>query len=209
MSTPDEIRDFFCSLVGQGRRFETQVAMAQFLGLKPSNATTLYKFLKGRQTAYPFVIQWFEKLGGKVRLPDEHLEEFALIPRENAVAGCGSSEETDGGIAGVYAFRKDFLQRIHVSETHAAMMYVKGDSMSPLITDGDTVLIDKADVEPREGYIYLCGFGDDLMVKKLQRIPRGWKICSLNPEYTPIIVEGDDLNTFRVYGRVRWVGRVV
>ena len=199
MNTPEEIRDFFNSLIGPERRFETQVAMAQFLGLKVSTATTLYKFLKGRNTSYNLVVSWF----------DEQLEEFAFIPRVKAVAGCGSSLETEGGIAGVYAFRKEFLQRIHVSEKNAVMMYVKGDSMMPMITDGDTVLVDQNDKEPREGYIYLCGFGDDLMVKKLQRTPRGWKICSLNTEYEPIIVEGDELDTFRVYGRVRWVGRVV
>ena len=209
MTTPEEIRDFFNSLTGPGRRFETQVAMAQFLGLKTSTATTLYKFLKGRNTSFNLVVSWFEKLGGKVYLPDEQMEDFAFVPRVKAVAGCGSSLETEGGIAGVYAFRKDFLQRIHVSDKNAVMMYVKGDSMMPMITDGDTVLVDQKDNEPREGYIYLCGFGEDLMVKKLQRTPRGWKICSLNPEYDPIVVEGDELSTFRVYGRVRWIGRVV
>jgi len=209
MCTPEEIRAYFTSLIGRGRRFETQVAMAKFLGLQTSTATTLYKFLKGRNTAFNLVMTWFGMLGGSVLLPDEKMDDFALIPRVEAIAGAGSSLETNGNVAGVYAFRKEFLRRLHISERHAVMMYVKGDSMMPMISDGDTILIDQNDKEPREGYFYVCGFAEDLMVKKLQRTPRGWKICSLNPEYLPIVVEGDDLDNFRVYGRVRWIGRVV
>lgn len=207
--TPDEIREFFLSLIGEGKRFESSIAMAKSLGLTRSKASTFYCFLKGAKTQYQLVIEWFLNLGGQIALPDERMEEYAFVPRVKAVAGCGSSFETDDAVAGLYAFRKEFLERIHVKADKAVMMYVRGDSMEPVISDGDTVMVDKTDTSAREGYMYLVGFEDDLMVKRLQRTPRGWKICSVNPNYPPVPVEGDDLDTFRVYGRVRWIGRVV
>ena len=87
------------------------------------------------------------------------------------------------------------------------MMYVRGDSMEPLINDHDTILVDTRDNEPRDGFIYLIGFGETAMVKRLQRTPRGWNLCSENKNYPPIPVEGQEV--MQVHGRVRWFGRVV
>ena len=53
------------------------------------------------------------------------------------------------------------------------------------------------------------GFGEELLVKRVQRTPRGWLLKSENRDFSDIVVEGPDLETFRVYGRVRWFGRVV
>ena len=207
--SPDDIREFFLSQIGEGKKFESSIAMAKSLGLTRSKASTFYCFLKGAKTQYQLVIEWFTALGGQIALPEKRLEEFAFIPRVTAIAGCGSSFETDDSIEGLYAFRKQFLERIHVHSDKAVMMYVRGDSMEPVISDGDTVMVDKTDITAKEGYMYLVGFEDDLMVKRLQRIPNGWRICSINPEYAPVLVEGDDLEKFRIYGRVRWIGRVV
>ena len=141
--------------------------------------------------------------------PDERLSGFELVPRVKAVAGAGESLVTEDGIAGMYAFRREFLEKIHVSAKDAVMMYVSGDSMTPLICDGDTLLFDSRDTEPREGYIYVCSFGESLMVKRLQQIPGGWQLCSENARYSAIPIQGDDLDQFRVYGRVRWFGRII
>ena len=63
--------------------------------------------------------------------------------------------------------------------------------------------------ELRDGDIFLVGFGEELLVKRVQRTPRGWLLKSENRDFSDIVVEGPDLETFRVYGRVRWFGRVV
>ena len=207
--SPDEIRDYFLSLIGEGKKFESGIDMAKSLGLTRSKASTFYCFLKGAKTQYQLVVDWFMALGGQIALPEKRLEEFAFIPRVKAVAGCGSSFVTDDDIEGLYAFRKEFLEKIHVKADNAVMMYVSGDSMEPVISNGDTVLVDKTDTTAKEGHLYLVGFEDDLMVKRLQRTPNGFRICSINPEYNPVLVEGDDKDKFRIYGRVRWIGKVV
>ena len=203
------ILDFFKSQIGKGKRFKTVADMVRFLGMDPGTRTTLDKFLNGASTQYGYVFDWFTKLGGQIALPDQKLSGFELIPRVKAIAGAGESFVTEDGVAGMYAFRKEFLSRIGVSSKKAAMMYVSGDSMTPLICDGDTLLFDTEDTEPKEGYIYVCSFGDALMVKRLQMIPGGWQLCSENSRYSPTPIQGDELQNFRVHGRVRWFGRII
>ena len=207
--TPSEMINFFLSLIGKGKRFSSRAEMARFLGLGDERRMTLDRFLKGTSTQYEYVMEWFLKLGGQMIPPDEKMSGFELIPRVKAIAGAGESFVTEDGVAGMYAFRKEFLSRIGVNAKKAAMMYVSGDSMTPLICDGDTLLFDTEDTEPREGYIYVCSFGDALMVKRLQMIPGGWQLCSENPRYSPTPIQGDELQNFRVHGRVRWFGRII
>lgn len=38
---------------------------------------------------------------------------------------------------------------------------------------------------------------------------RGWLLRSENRDFADVAVEGPDLEAFRVYGRVRWFGRVL
>lgn len=207
--TSEDLVAFFQSQIGDNRRFPTAADMARFLGLGEKRRMTLDRFLKGTKTQYDFVLDWFVKLGGQVATPDQRLVEFELIPRVKAVAGAGESFITEDGVAGMYAFRKEFLSKIGVNAKKVAMMYVSGDSMTPLICDGDTLLFDTDDTDPREGYIYVCSFGDALMVKRLQMIPGGWQLCSENQRYSPTPIQGDELDSFRVHGRVRWFGRII
>lgn len=135
--------------------------------------------------------------------------EFALIPKVTARAGAGSSLETDGAVEGYYAFRINFLQRAGVHPEDSIMLDVLGESMQPLIMSGDTILVDRRQNEPRDGRIYLVGLGEELLVKRLQKAPRGWLLVSQNPDFSLTAVQGADLELFRVYGRVCWFGRVL
>lgn len=151
-------------------------------------------------------------MGGRIFYPHQPRpveEDYAFIPKVKAVAGAGSSLETDGEVTGFYAFRREFLQRCHISSDNSAMMMVRGDSMEPLIRSGDTVLFDQNDTEPKDSGIYVLAYGDELVIKKLVRTLVGWEICSLNPAYPPIKVQGDEISMLKVHGRVRWFGRVI
>lgn len=207
--TAESLVEYFKSMIGKGRRFATQVDMARFLGLDERHCTVLYRFLKGGKIQYNSLIDWLNKFNAQLVFPDDRLIEYAFVPRAVAVAGAGESFVIDDGIAGYYAFRNEFLEKIHVRAKDAMMMYVSGDSMTPLICDGDTVLFNTKDTEPKDGFIYVCSFGDALMVKRLQKMPGGWQLCSENMRYSPLPIQGDDLNNFRVHGRVRWFGRVI
>ena len=136
-------------------------------------------------------------------------DEFVMVAKVSAKAGAGSSCLTGGDVQGYYAFRLPFLQRVGISPNQCVMLDVMGDSMQPLIMNGDTILVDKSQTTPQDGKIFLVGLGEELLVKRLQRTPRGWLLVSQNTEYAPIPVEDCDLESFRIHGRVRWFGRVV
>ena len=89
------------------------------------------------------------------------------------------------------------------------MLDVIGNSMEPLIRHKDTILVDQSVKEPSDGKIFLVGLGEELLVKRLQRTARGWLLRSENRDFADVAVEGPDLKAFRVYGRVRWFGRVL
>jgi hypothetical protein len=65
---------------------------------------------------------------------------------------------------------------------------VRGDSMQPLLHDGDTVLVAMG-VEPVTGNIVLARTDDGYVVKRLERITtRGVYLQSLNAQYDVIVV---------------------
>ena len=173
----------------------------------------LTQWLSGQRTpSLKTLAPILEKMGVTLSAPTLDPVEYVMIPKVAAKAGAGSSLITDDAVAGFYAFRREFLQREHICASKSVMMDVLGDSMSPLIMNKDTILVDQsANTQQHlcEGKIFLVGFGEDLLVKRVQRSPRGWLLVSQNPDYAPIPVEGPDLEAFRIYGRVRWFGRVV
>lgn len=65
---------------------------------------------------------------------------------------------------------------------------VQGESMLPLLHDGDTVLIELG-VKPRNGSIVVARSDDGYVVKRLNRITtRGIYLDSLNPDYEPMVI---------------------
>ncbi|WP_417292559.1 S24 family peptidase [Desulfovibrio porci] len=170
----------------------------------------LTQWLSGQRTpSLKSLAPILEKMGVTLQAPSLDPVEYVMIPKVAARAGAGSSLLTEDAVHGYYAFRREFLQREHICGNHAVMLDVLGDSMAPLILNRDTILVDQSSTELRDGNIYLVGLGDELLVKRLQRTPRGWMLVSQNQDYAPMTVEGPDPENFRVYGRVRWFGRVI
>lgn len=170
----------------------------------------LYRWLKGeRSPQLEMIGPILDKLNVTIAHPKDELYDYALVPRVRAVAGAGESFDISGVIAGYYAFRQDFLRASGIPQDKAVTMFVRGDSMEPVIKDGDMILIDQSDIMPRDGFIYLMNLAGALMVKRLFRLPNGWRIYSENAKYLPTDVLGDELESLKVFGRVRWFGMVL
>lgn len=175
------------------------------LGLK--DPSVLSHWLSGRRSPSLSVLgPVMDAIGVSVSMGDVPPADFAYIPKVAAVAGCGSSVETSGEIEGMYAFRKEFIFRHALHPRQCILLDVKGDSMEPILHDGDTVLVDKSDTMPQDGKIYLVSLGDELMVKHLYKTPRGLLLRSENSRYPDIPVEAADRDGCRIHGRVRWFG---
>ena len=189
-------------------RFDGNVAEAsRAWGVKNDN---LHKWLRGdRAPKLEQIGPVLDRLGISLAVPGLELDGFDLVRKVAAVAGCGESLETEDGTLGWYAFRREFFRRLNINARACVLMTARGDSMMPLIHEGDTLLVDESQKEPKDGTIFAVGLGDALMVKRLQKIPEGWNLCSENPSSPPVPVTHENLEQFRVYGRVRWFGRVL
>lgn len=212
MNTADQIRKYFNSLIGPGKKFADAAKMARFLGLSQTTATKFFKFLDGKSdTGFNAVSEWLDRIGFTITPPDEKLEGFCLVRMVEAEAGAGESFLTSGRTVGQYAFRDSFIKREHLHAEKCVLMRVRGDSMMPLINEGDTILVDESELgkKMQDGQIHVIGLDDALMVKRMAKIPGGWRLCSENRERGDVDVVGEELNQLRVYGRVRWFGRVI
>ncbi len=130
-----------------------------------------------------------------------------MVPKVRArLSAGGGSFEVQAMPVGGQPFAHAWLAR---KGTPSAMvlMDVVGDSMEPEIRDGDTVLVDRATEELRFGQVYAVGLEDAVLVKRIMRTPDGLALVSDNPAYSPIRVRGDELEQFRVIGRVVWLCR--
>lgn len=130
-----------------------------------------------------------------------------MVPKVRArLSAGGGSFEVQAMPVGGQPFAHAWLAR---KGTPSAMvlMDVVGDSMEPEIRDGDTVLVDRATEDLRFGQVYAVGLEDAVLVKRIMRTPDGLALVSDNPAYSPIRVRGDELEQFRVIGRVVWLCR--
>lgn len=207
----NDIRTFFEAQIGEGKRFSGRAEMARFLGLTTTTQTKFFSFLDGANTGCESVLDWMDRLKFTVDFPDEKLEGFELVDMVAAQLGGGESFITSGRITGQYAFRESFMRREGLHADKCVLMRVVGDSMEPLIREGDTLLVDESEAgrTVKDNQIHVIGLDDALMVKRLIKIPRGWRLHSENKEKGDVDITGEDLNSLRVYGRVRWFGRVV
>lgn len=171
---------------------------------------TLGRWLDGsRKPTVAELGKVFDRLGITLHEPGLDFMQFEMIPKVEALAGAGSSLVTSGETTGLYAFRQDFLRRIGVHANKCVMLDVAGESMQPLIMNGDTILVDTSQTTLKDGEIFLVTLGEELLVKRVQRTVRGWMLVSQNPNFAPMPVEECDLDSFVVRGRVRWFGRVM
>ncbi|AUH53188.1 phage repressor protein C [Chromobacterium sp. ATCC 53434] len=139
-------------------------------------------------------------------------EEFCFIPRYNlkASAGFGTSASAEQPMF-YMAFRRYWVKNyLNASPRDLAVLSVKGDSMSGVLEDRDTILVNTAERNPGEG-LFVIRIGDDIFVKQLQRLPgSAVQVKSANPLYETFTVDlVRTAGEFEVIGRVVWFGRQI
>lgn len=137
-------------------------------------------------------------------------ENFVFIPEYKLSFGCSSGgctapewiEQPDGQ----GAYRRDFFQARHINPKNCRRARAEGDSMEPLICDGDAVLfVEEPKGTPvRDGHIYALRYGGALKIKRLYRKANGDLIIrSDNAKYPDEVIPNtmtDDL--IQIYGPV-------
>ncbi|MFO8049394.1 MAG: S24 family peptidase [Desulfosudaceae bacterium] len=129
------------------------------------------------------------------------------VPRVKArLHAGGGSFETSPEVDSGHAFDRDWLRR-RGKPDKMVLMDVIGDSMSPVIEEGDTVLIDQSQTEIYAGRIYAVGIDDTVVVKRVEKHPRRLVLHSANQAYAPLFLDPVEARTTRIIGRVIWICR--
>jgi phage repressor protein C with HTH and peptisase S24 domain len=144
------------------------------------------------------------------RQPQESVdkENFLLLPRQEEAAAAGS-ETPDAPFDGaIIALRHDWIRAVcGVEPNQLALETAVGESMSPTIRDGATLLIDTTDRTFRGFGIYVLEIGGQRLVKRVQRNFDGSLVLiSDNTTYFPDAVDKAAARDITVIGRVVWAG---
>ncbi|SMC97798.1 Phage repressor protein C, contains Cro/C1-type HTH and peptisase s24 domains [Desulfocicer vacuolatum DSM 3385] len=133
--------------------------------------------------------------------------EMRFIPKVSArLCAGGGSFVTDSDVKEHLCFNAAWLAA-KGSASRMVAMEVFGNSMSPEIKEGDTLLIDQSQTEIYAGAIYAVGVEDTILVKRIEKHPNKLVLCSDNRDYAPIYLERDEMDAARIIGKVIWNSR--
>ena len=79
---------------------------------------------------------------------------------------------------------------------------VSGDSMAPQINEGDLALIHRQDTADSGDVIVAVVNGDEGTIKRFVRQGAAIILQPFNPAYAPMVLAGEDLDSFRIAGKV-------
>ncbi|WP_416832143.1 MAG: helix-turn-helix transcriptional regulator [Erythrobacter sp.] len=102
-----------------------------------------------------------------------------------------------------FRFSRRWLAEQGLEGAQLVAITVEGDSMEPLLRNGDEILIDRAPRAFRDG-VHVVRLGDTLMVKRVAQAGAGrFALLSQNLAYPPVEVSAEEME---VIGRVVWKG---
>ncbi|WP_114521975.1 S24 family peptidase [Altererythrobacter sp. ZODW24] len=129
---------------------------------------------------------------------------YAAIPRLplGASAGPGASSDNEQPYD-TLGFSQRWLREQGLDPAMLSAIEVKGDSMEPLLRDGDEILVDTTPRALRDG-IHVVRLGDTLLVKRVQAVgAERLSLISQNEAYAAIEVDASEAE---IVGRVVWKG---
>lgn len=104
---------------------------------------------------------------------------------------------------GALRFSQEWLRSMGLNPANLVTMAVAGDSMWPVLNDGDEILVDRSRRALRDG-IHVLRVGDHLLVKRVDMGHPGCvRLKSDNSAYDPLDLAPEDVV---VIGRVVWKG---
>jgi SOS-response transcriptional repressor LexA len=126
-----------------------------------------------------------------------------------ASAGPGAMHEGLEDTKATWLFPEMFVRHeLRAAPEHLRMIAIDGDSMEPLLSSGDRILLDTSQRIPVPPGIFVIWDGMGLVAKRAEHIPNSDPprivIRSANPEYSAYERNADEVN---IVGRVIWSAR--
>jgi phage repressor protein C with HTH and peptisase S24 domain len=125
-----------------------------------------------------------------------------------AAAGPGAFAADERPL-GRIAFDRDWLRRMRIGDRSLlSVIRVQGDSMTPTLSDGDEILVDRGDgAERLRDGIYVLRMDEALVVKRIALNPAGRRVSVLSDNEAYPSWPDCDRAALTLVGRVVWVGR--
>lgn len=197
-----EILDITRQNIGSARK-RNEVPPAWLIKIGEITGTSIDWLLRGRHVS----IDKSSDSTARNALNGENMDSFELVPVAKAHLNAGGgSVVLSEGVRDYYAFKRAWLRKVTADPHKAILMSVMGDSMEPLIYDGDTVMIDMGRQRLYSGHIYAIGVQDTIMIKRLELLTDNCvRVISDNKAtYSPYEINMPEL---RILGQVIWYAR--
>jgi len=212
--------DIFIRRAFEALQISSQNKLAIILGINRAGITQAKK--KGT-VPEKWILELYRKYGinpdwietGKGKMVIAERDGSAIVPKYKSApyvkarlcAGDGSFE-VDETLRDYWMFRADWLNR-KGSAAHMILIDIYGNSMEPELKHGDTVMIDTSQKDILAGSISAVGIDDTIMVKRIEKYPGKLALRSDNKDYEPIYLSLDEMDSFRIIGKLVWISRDV
>lgn len=109
--------------------------------------------------------------------------EVALVDRFKLQVSAGGGSSDVALPTTPMAFGSAWLRRNGIKPDEVSVLEVKGDSMFPLLHDGDPIIVNKRKSRPVDGKVYVIVRPDLVQVKKVVTLQRRFELLSENSAY--------------------------
>ena len=212
--------DLFIRRAFEALQISSQNKLAILLGINRAGITQAKnkgtvpdKWILDLYRKYGINPDWIETGKGKMFIVERDgsvvVPEYRSAPHVKArlCAGDGSFE-VDENINDYWLFRADWLNN-KGSASHMILIDIYGTSMEPELKHGDTVMLDTSQKDILAGSIYAVGIDDTIMVKRIEKHPGKLVLRSDNKDYEPVYLSRNEMDGFRIIGKIVWISRNV
>ena len=140
-------------------------------------------------------------------LPAASEQELVYVPKAQArLCAGGGSFEVGALPVSEHPCPRQWLAKMG-SPSSMVFMDVVGDSMEPGILDGDMVLVDQSNTQITPQAVLAVGLEEAIYLKRVEKRNGGILLHSDNNAYSAMELYGDELDSFRIIGKVVWLCR--
>lgn len=101
------------------------------------------------------------------------------------------------------SYRLSWLQKHRLRADKLKVFHVSGDSMEPVLFDGDSITVNTADTEILNGRVYAFTYAGEFRVKRLRKLMNGSiSVLSDNPSWDTEIIPTAETVNIHIVGRV-------
>jgi phage repressor protein C with HTH and peptisase S24 domain len=139
-------------------------------------------------------------------LPAQRGEDVALVDHFDLQVSAGAGSLGVAAPAQPVPFNAQWLRKRHLRPAALSVLEVRGDSMEPILFDGDPILVDKQKSKPTSGQMYVVVRRDSVQVKQVTVLRKAVELVSENDAYPTERIDAHDAPDFY---KVRWFGHFI